>query len=390
MVVITLILAVAAFVVGTATYFVAGVVDAVAIDLGVAVGTAGQLTTAFAIAYAAAAPFLVGLSNGVERRRLICLALLVFAVANIVAGLAPDFGTLMASRVLAALAATLITPVAVAVAAELAPPHRRGLVMAVVMGGITVAFAVGVPLGTYVSALLDWRTVFFGVAVMAVVAALAVRGFVPRVEPAARTGVVSPSVLRDPVIAMLLGMTVLMFAGAFTVFGFIGPVLSRVAGADAGQASILLMVFGAAALVGTTAGAWLSDRLGIGAVVTGMLVVFTLAHLGFSLLALVPEGTPRLYAAGVVMIFAALPGFAFMPVQQARLALRAGANTPMAIAWHASAIFVGQGLGAAIGGAVAMTGVFVLHGMVAAAIGLLLVALSLWVNRRFAQLSAAG
>jgi predicted MFS family arabinose efflux permease len=387
---ITLIFAAAAFVVGTATYFVAGVLAQIASELGVSVGVAGQLTSAFAVAYALTAPFLVSLTARFERRRLICIALLVFAAANLLAALAPSFGVLILSRVLAALAATLITPIAVAAAAQLAPMHHRGAVMATVMGGITVAFALGVPLGTYIGAVFDWRTVFFALAMIAVLAALVVRRWVPRVRPAKLSDGPRRSVLRDPAIVILLLMTVCAFAAAFTVFAFIGPLLSEVVGTDAGGKSILLLVFGIAALFGTFFGGWLSDRIGSGSAVTAMLLLFVVAHLGFSLLPLIKLDGLRYAAAMLTMVLAALPGFAFMPIQQARLAIRAAEATPIAIAWHASSIFVGQGLGAVIGGLVTGADALAWLGATAAGVGLITVGLSIWINHSWFGPAAAA
>lgn len=53
---------------------------------------------------------------------------------------------------------------------------------------MTVANLFGVPLGTYISNVLSWRTTFAIVAVWGVVALTLVRMWVPRMEPLPDTG----------------------------------------------------------------------------------------------------------------------------------------------------------------------------------------------------------
>ncbi|MFJ1607885.1 MFS transporter [Streptomyces sp. NPDC088253] len=71
-----------------------------------------------------------------------------------------------ATRVLAAAGAALYTPTANAVATSLVEPERRGRAIAVVMGGLTVATALGVPLGTWIGR-TDWRLTMWLVTALA-------------------------------------------------------------------------------------------------------------------------------------------------------------------------------------------------------------------------------
>ena len=379
---IALVLATAAFVVGTATYFVAGVLDPVARDFGISLGAAGQLTSAFAVAYALTAPFLTAACARVERRRLMALALIAFGSANIVAALAPSFGWLLVSRVLAALAAGLITPVAVATGAQLSPASHRGRIMALIMGGITVAFAFGVPLGTYFGATTGWRPVFLAMAGAALLAAGGIRLLVPRVWSEAPPGRAAFVVLRDRRILVTLLLTAFSFASAFSVFAYIGPVLAEVGGLTPATTSLALLLFGITALGGTTIGGVLADRVQLGAAITLALLLIGVVHGGFSLLALMPDGGLRAIAAIALMAVSSLPGFAFVPMQQARLAILAGPHMPVAVALHASAIFLGQGSGAIIGGIAVSSGGAQLNGAAGFAIGVTGAIVSLVANRR--------
>lgn len=112
-------LALGAFAVGTSGYVVTGVLPQLSEELSVSLSTAGLLTTSFAVAYAIGSPLLAVALGGWRRRPLIVAALLVAAVGNALAALAPNFGVLMAARIVTAVGAAVFTPAATAVAAEL-------------------------------------------------------------------------------------------------------------------------------------------------------------------------------------------------------------------------------------------------------------------------------
>jgi predicted MFS family arabinose efflux permease len=124
-----LVLVLGIFAIGTGTFVVTGILGSVSEDLSVSVGTAGHLVTVLAVAYAVGSPLLAAATGKVARRRLLVGALTLFAVANAVAAVVPTFSLLLRTRVMGALGAAVLTPVAGAVAAELtAPDHkRRGL-----------------------------------------------------------------------------------------------------------------------------------------------------------------------------------------------------------------------------------------------------------------------
>ncbi|MDW6061874.1 MFS transporter [Streptomyces sp. FXJ1.4098] len=151
-----LLLALGTFAVGTDSMVMAGILGLISRDLDVSVPTAGQMVTVFALAYALLAPVLATLTARWPRRQLLLTALTVFTAANALSALAPTYPLLLATRVLAAAGAALYTPTANAVATSLVPPERRGRALATVLGGMTVATALGVPLGTWIGR-TDWR-----------------------------------------------------------------------------------------------------------------------------------------------------------------------------------------------------------------------------------------
>src|SRR4051794_24520398 len=170
----TLVLALGTFAVGTDAFIVAGFLPSMARTLHVSTGAAGQSVTVFAVAYAVLAPVLATLTARLPRRMLLVGALVVLGVANLASALAPNLPLLIASRVLAAAGAAVYTPGAGAVGAALVRAELRARALAVVVGGLTVATALGVPLGDVAGHWLGWRAALGLVAALSLVAAAGV------------------------------------------------------------------------------------------------------------------------------------------------------------------------------------------------------------------------
>jgi DHA1 family inner membrane transport protein len=176
-----LFLAIATFAVGTDAYVIAGILPALAQDLHVSIDQAGQMVTLFALTYALGAPFLAVLTARVARRRLLIAVLLGLCLANMLSALAPAFGWMLLTRVLAAGCAAVCSPTALAIAAMLDSAEQRGKALASVNFGLTVATILGVPFGTMIGSHFGWAWTFGFVATLAGVAALALAVSLPAV-----------------------------------------------------------------------------------------------------------------------------------------------------------------------------------------------------------------
>jgi MFS transporter, DHA1 family, inner membrane transport protein len=346
-----LVLAACTFAVGTGTFVVAGLLGAVAEDLSVSVGAAGHLVTVFAVSYAVGSPALVAATGRVGRRRLLVASMLVFALANAAAAVVPTYPLLLSSRVAAACGAAVIAPVASAVAAEIVSPEHRGRALSVAVGGLSVAWVVGVPLGTLVGDLYGWRVTFLLVAALALAAALAVGALIPSTQIPPPQGIVSRlSVAGHPAVLVVLGVTLLGLAATFVVLTYVRPVLEAITGFGPAGIGAMFLLFGLASIAGTILGGYGADRLGYRANAVPILVVLALSLLSFSLLAAVEAGTtPAILGAGAAVVAWCASGYALLPLQQHRLLAAAPKNASGVLSLNASAIYAGQGLGAIIG-----------------------------------------
>ena len=344
-------LSLGSFAVGTGAYVVAGVLVDIAEDLSVPVATTGHLVTIFALTFAVASPVLVAATSSVARRRLIVGALILFALANAAAALVPAFSLLLLVRVFAALGAAVFTPVASAVAASLASPGMRGRALSVRLIGTTVAFLVGVPVGTVISGYYGWRMSFILVAALAAVAALGARALLPNVETSAGgTFLTHLGVVRSGAVVGVLGLTVLALMASFVVLTYVRPLLENRTGFGTEGIGLMLAIFGLASIPGTLLGGYAADRWGYRLTMTVMLAVLSASLLSFSLIFAVEAGSVVAILATVVVLVAwSVATFAQFPLQQYRLIGVAPQEQSTVLSLNASAIQAGQGMGAGFG-----------------------------------------
>ncbi|MFE2245639.1 Cmx/CmrA family chloramphenicol efflux MFS transporter [Streptomyces lavendulae] len=258
-------LAVAVFAMGTSEFMLAGLLPDIASDLDVTVGTAGTLTSAFAIGMIVGAPLVAALARSRPGRSGLLAFVLVFSAAHVVGAATSRFPVLFASRVVAALAYAGFLAVALTTATRLVPPDKKGRALAVLLSGTTVATVAGVPGGSVLGALLGWRATFWAVAALCLPAAVGiVRGIPARgVQEAAAGGPALRSELaqlKRPrlLLVMLLGATV--NAATFAGFTFLAPVVTDTAGLGELWIPVALVLFGAGSFAGVTAAGRLSDR----------------------------------------------------------------------------------------------------------------------------------
>ncbi|GGX68888.1 chloramphenicol resistance protein [Streptomyces minutiscleroticus] len=258
-------LALAVFAMGTSEFMLAGLLPDIASDLHVTVGTAGTLTSAFAVGMIGGAPLVAALARTWPRRSSLLGFVLVFAAAHAVGALTTGFPVLFATRVVAALANAGFLAVALTAAATLVGPDRKGRALAVLLSGTTVATIAGVPGGSVLGTVLGWRATFWAVAALCLPAALGILKAVPKGRdedeatgrPALRAELAQ---LARPRLLLVMLLGALVNAATFASLTFLAPVVTDTAGLGELWISVALVLFGAGSFVGVTVAGRLSDR----------------------------------------------------------------------------------------------------------------------------------
>jgi predicted MFS family arabinose efflux permease len=333
-----------AFAVGTSAYVVSGVLPDVSSELHVSLTAAGQLATAFSLSYAVGAPILSTLTGRWERRTLLIAALVLAALGNLIAALATDYPVLIVGRVVAAFGAAVYTPAATLFATSLLPPEERGRAVAIVFGGLTFALVIGVPAGSLLGPTLGYKGVFALITVVAVLVAIVERAVLPRVDaPPAVSLRERFAGATDRRVQIVLAMTVLGVLGAFSVYIYIVPLLKHSAGLTGSVTGILLLVYGVGAVVGNLVGGRATDRFGSLRTLLVLLIGLTVVVGTLDL-----TMTTEVGAAAALFIWGMFTWAFNPPIQNLLLELGGG----LLISLNASAIYLGAGLSAVVGGLV--------------------------------------
>ena len=366
------------FAIGCGVMVVAGSLNDLVRSLHISVAVGGQLIAVAAVAMALGAPLLAVAVGRSDRRRLLSLALLWYAVGHALCALMPSFAALLPVRAATVLGAALFTPQAAAAINTLAPAAERGRAITFIFLGWSLSSVVGMPLHSYIGETLGWAWAFGLVALLSAGAALWVwRALPDGVRPAALSLGNWRSALANPALMGVVAVTALSAAGQFSVFSYFAPYYRQVLGADASGVSFLFLWFGAFGLLGNVLISRWIDRFSPERCVTSLLCAMALTMLMWPL-------AHSLFGMAIVLIPWALACFSSNSAQQARLGAAAPALAPALMALNTSAMYLGQALGAAGGGAlVAGIGLQALN-WVALAWMLLAAALSGWLLRRAA------
>lgn len=379
-------LAVGAFAVGTEGFMLGGILPRIAGDLHTTAAMTGQLVTVFAFTYAISSPILTALSGHFNRRSLLIAAMVIFAVANLGAAIAPGYGALVAARVILAMAAGLYVPGANALAGALVPAEKRGNAIAIVNGGLTVAIAIGVPLGVVLASTLSWRMTFVFVAVLGALATLGLLVGLDR-STGAHLPVASLrerfAVMRRPDLLAVLATTTLWATGAYTVYTYLAVYLEAFAGLHGQAVGWMLFLWGVSAGAGVMLGGSASDRLGPYRVIVPALATGALSFVALSAIAHGVTIAMAIAPIGVAVVVWGVAHWAFYPAQQVRLMRLAGLKAaPVALSLNASFMYLGFSLGALAGSVTLVRfGAANLGYVGAAFVALALIATSLLIRR---------
>ena len=341
-----LILALSSFAIGTTEFVIMGLLPDVAGDLGVSIPSAGWLVTGYALGVAIGAPFMALATSRLPRKAALVVLMGIFIVGNLLCAIASDYNVLMFARVVTALSHGAFFGIGSVVAAGLVAPNKRASAVALMFTGLTLANVLGVPLGTALGQAAGWRSTFWVVTLIGVVALIGLLRFLPGNRDEAKLDMVAElSALKGAGIWLSLSMTALFAASMFTLFTYIAPLLGDVTGISPRGVTYTLLLIGLGLTVGNIIGGKLADRR-LGATLVGVFAAMAVVStaLSWTAVAVIPtEITLFLWAAAA---------FAAVPALQINVVTFGKSAPNLVSTLNISAFNVGNALGAWIGGAV--------------------------------------
>jgi DHA1 family inner membrane transport protein len=383
-------LAIAAFAVGTAEFVISGILPLLSADLGVSIPTAGLLVTAYAIGVAIGGPLLTIATARYSQRAVLIGVMVLFTASQLLCALAPDYGMLMAARLVSSIGHGAFFGAGNVVVANLVRPERRGAAFSLFIGGITVANLLGLPGGTAIGVELGWRSTFVAVGMLGALATLVLVFRIPRAEatlgarPSLRAQVAE---LRHQQVWLSYLTIALVMVGNLAWGTYQTAAMIEVVGIRPQNVWIYLLIGGVGAVLGIYAGGrgtdWRPMLTLIGVLLAQAFFFFTMI---FAL-------TDQVWFTVNLMISSIL-GFAYSTPLQARV-IHAAAKAPnLASALISTAFNVGIAGGAALGAWLLNSGVSYADipalGVVFSLLAAGTAALSWWLERRETLAAAPG
>ncbi|MGD8105201.1 MFS transporter [Pantoea sp. FN0302] len=278
----------------------AGLLPQIGAGLKISQALAGQLVTVYAIGSLMAAIPLIAVTQSVRRRPLLLSAIAGFVVANTVTMVSDSYFLTMVARFLAGVSAGLLWALLAGYAARMVPEHQKGRAIAIAMVGAPLALSLGVPVGTFIGSLVDWRMCFGMMSGLALALMVWVRLKVPDFSGQAVGKRLSLRLVFTVAGVRPVLLAVLAFVLAHNIlYTYIAPFLTSAGMAE--RTDMVLLVFGITALLGIWMIGVLIDRY-LRALTLCSTILFGLSALALGIASNIP---------GVVYAATAAWGLAF-------------------------------------------------------------------------------
>jgi DHA1 family inner membrane transport protein len=340
----------------------AGMLVELSAGLDVSIRTAGLLITFGAIVLCIGSPVTAWLTSRIERRTLLTATIAALALGNFASTVAPDYASLLAIRLVMLGVGALYTPQAAGTAALIVPEAKRGGTIAYIFLGWSLAAAVGLPAITFIASRYGWQAAYAAIGAMSGLSFLLLAWRLPGGLMGAPVDLKTWAAIgRNPMILLLLLITMLQMSGQFVVFTYMSPLLARLTGAGPDPIALVFASYGVCGVIGTVIASRIVDPWG--AWKTSMLFTSVLLA-GLSGWALSAGSYP------LMAVSVAIWGIGFAStnsMQQVRLVGAAPALAAASVSLNTSVLYIGQAVGSAIGGFLYARGLFHASGYVATA-----------------------
>lgn len=329
------------FALGLDAFVLAGLLPGMARGLHSSQALVGLGVTMFTAAYAISAPILAPIVGGRSTRKALLVGLGLFTLGNLITEAAPSLGVLLAARLVAGIGAGLYSPLASVSAANMVPAQQRGQALGMVLAGLSMGTAFGVPVGLVVEDYFSWRCTIGLIVLLGLLAMVGVAG---RTEGFPATPVIAwPERLRalaGRFTLATLGVTLCTGIASLGLYTYLAEIASgrKMAGFTHG----FIWLWGLGGMVGALLIGRMIDRY-LPPWRATIAAIFLMAF-GFGLV-----GWGPFIAVAMGCFLWGVAGWASVTPQQHALVTHNGKHAAASIAWNSSANYLGSAIGAALG-----------------------------------------
>lgn len=349
-----LILAIGAFIIGTDSYIVAGLLLGITTDMSISISAAGQLVTIFAITMAIASPLLTMLTASMNPKKILVWTMIIFTMGNFVSFLSTDYFMLSSSRVIAALGAALYFPIATTLAASMADSDKQGKAISFVSAGLTIAITLGAPMGAWLGNLFNWRISFLIIALVGAIVTIIIHVVFPAEHSHERERaslVESLTPVKRVAVLLLFVAILLITTGSFAVYTYLDPIMSVIDHFSTAGVSFMFALFGGSSIIGVWLGGYLTDKIGSLPTIYLTLTFKIISLVGFSLLMHNDWPMSKMWL-GCLIVSWGITAWMLNPAILKYLVSLSPKSPSVLLALNSTFSFFGTASGAAVGGVI--------------------------------------
>ncbi|KKI92794.1 MFS transporter [Bacillus sp. SA1-12] len=327
----------------TSEFMVAGMMPSLSTEFEVSVAAIGYLVSAYAAGMIIGGPMLtVGLLKMPRKQAFLALAL-VFLVGQTLGAVAPNYEVMLIARVITGISSSACFGVSLAICFSLVGPQSRGRAASIVLGGLMVATAIGLPAAMMFDQYFGWRASFWAVVVLVLLSGLLGQLFIPSSPKPESVRIRSElGAFRNSNLWAAYATSMLIIGATFAAFSYFSPILTNLTGFTTKTVPLLLAIYGVATVIGNIITGRLADHYMMPILTIG-LVSLAVALVTFGLFA---ESST---IAMIAVIVVGLVGVPMNPAMATRITRVAGTGS-LVTTVHGSVISLGIVIGSAIGG----------------------------------------
>ena len=241
-----------AFIFNTSEFVPVGLLASIGQSFAMRPEQTGVLLTLYAWVVALASVPLMLLTRRWERRRLLLWVFALFIACQALTGLATSFALLALARLGVAVAHAVFWSITASLVVRIAPTGKKAQALSLLATGTTLAMVLGVPLGRIVGEALDWRSSFWLIGAVAILVAVVLARSLPPLPSEDAGSVASiPVLLRRPALMAIFGLQGLVVTAQFILYSYIEPWVQVHAGHSPAVTTSVLLIFGAASILGS-------------------------------------------------------------------------------------------------------------------------------------------
>lgn len=230
---------------------VIGILPLIAEHFHVTVPEAGWTVSIFALVVAISAPIMPLLFSGINRKKVMLLALGVFTLSNIISMLTSNFTLLLIARALPAFLHPVYVSMAFTVAAASVSKEKAPKAVAKVFIGVSAGMVLGVPVTSYIASEVSFTMGMMFFTVVNALVFVATLLFVPSMPVKEKLSYGTQlNVLKKKIVWYSIMAVTLINGALFGFFSYMSDYLRTVTEVSYSVISILLLIYGLANIIG--------------------------------------------------------------------------------------------------------------------------------------------